>query len=376
MAVVAQKLRLLLSFIISGDDERFSIILRKIHNVDVHSTFNYSALHHAVLYNRVEMTARLLSRNADMHLLPVVVNIEDVFVSMNSVENLSDKRLFQALKMSPICVCMLTKSKEMQKLLFGNIDKWTYSQQSDVLDAAILFGDIRIVDLIMKHGGDKMGRMLERRTPSLSWGFQTTNMEMEYTIKGKIQIDISRFSVENFKSPRILRLLRGNIRIEPRVFRKIKKIISSHPSMLWHRENKKYTGSRYTTREQTGNTPLAVLLETMQRLKESLREKSMMLQDQDFMDLANAIPNIFLTSVQNDIDVMKQNILLTSSSLEMWIWHKMVQTLRLAMGMSIHHRLGNMEKCRVSILGNDMMDFIFEIFLKTVSDSEKMYMVS
>ena len=371
---MAQKLRLLLKSIVDGDCEIFDIVLRKIQNVDAHSKLQPSALHHAALYNRIDMAAKLLSRDANMHLLPIILAAEKNFIATLSIENLSDNTLFQAFRVSPVCVCVLTKSKKLQELFFSNINTWTHYQKMNVLDFAILFGNVRVTDLIMKHGGTKMQKMLETKSPSLSWAF--SNINTAFCVSGKVKVDISEFSVENFKNPVVMRLLRGNIILEPKMFRKIKKIIRRYPSMLWHRENKQYTGARYTTREHTGNTPLAVLLQTIQGYYDDVRKRTIQLQSPEFLDIANTIPNVFLTPFVRDLDIMKQNIKVISSSLEMWIWYKMVRTLRLAMGMGTHKRLGNMNNCFIGVLGNDNMDVIFEMFLKSVSDVEKMYMVS
>ena len=160
------------------------------------------------------------------------------------------------------------------------------------------------------------------------------------------------------------------------MFRKIKKIIRRHPSMLWHRENKQYTGARYTTREQTGNTPLAVLILKIQGYHDSVRKRTIQMHSTEFLHIANTMPEVFLKPLVRDIDLMKQNIKVISSSLEMWIWYKMVKTLRLAMGMATHRRLGGMNNCFIRVLSNDNMDVIFEMFLSSVSDVEKMYMLS
>jgi len=371
---MAQKLRLLLRFIVDGDDERFGVVLQKMHSVDVQSTLQPSALHHAALYNRIDMAAKLLSRNANMHLLPILVSVEKNFIETQSLENLSDNILLQAFKVSPVCLCVLTKSKQLQELFFRSINTWTHLQKMNVLDFAILFGNVSVTDLIMKHGGTKMERMLETKSPSLSWAF--SNIDMAFVVQGKVNFDFSKFSLENYKNPRVARLLRGSIILEQKMFRKIKKIIRKYPSMLWHRENKHYTGARYTTREQTGNTPLAVLLENIHAYHDYLREKGLQLQSQEFLDIANTMPNVLWRPFVRDLDVMKQNIKIISSSLGMWIWYKMVKTLRLAMGMGTHHRLGDMNNCFIRVLSNDTLDLIFEMFLKTVSDMEKMYMVS
>jgi len=209
----------------------------------------------------------------------------------------------------------LTKSKKLQKLFFRSIHTWTHLQKMNVLDFALLFGNVRVTDLIMKHGGTKMQRMLETKSPSLSWAF--SNVDAAFSVHGKVKVDISQFSLENFKSPIIARLLRGNIILEPKMFRKIKKIIRRHPSMLWHRENKQYTGARYTTREQTGNTPLAVLLQTLQGYNDYVRKRTIKLHSPEFLDIANTMPNVFLNPFVRNLDVMKQNIKLISSSLEM-----------------------------------------------------------
>jgi len=100
------------------------------------------------------------------------------------------------------------------------------------------------------------------------------------------------------------------------------------------------------------------------------------LHSPEFLDIANTMPDVFLKPLVRDLDVMKQNIKVISSSLEMWIWYKMVKTLRLAMGMGTHHRLGDMNSCFIGVLGNGTMDVIFEMFLSNVSDVEKMYMLS
>jgi len=369
-----QKLRLLLKFIVDGDDDRFCVVLRKMKDVNVQSTLQPSALHYAALYNRIDMAAKLLSRDANMHLLPITLSVEKNFIATQSVENLSDNTLFQAFKVSPVCVCVLTKSKELQELFFHSIHTWTHLQKMNVLDFAVLFGNVRVTDLIMKHGGTKMQKMLETKSPSLSWAF--SNIDAAFPVNGKVNVDFSEFLVENFKSPIIARLLRGNIILEPKMFRKIKKIIRRHPSMLWHRENKQYTGARYTTREQTGDTPLAVLLQTLQGYHDSVRKRTIQLHSPEFLDIANTMPDVFLKPWIRDLDVMKQNIKVISSSLEMWIWYKMVKTLRLAMGMGTHHRLGGMNNCFIRVLGNDNMDVIFDMFLSNVSDMEKMYMLS
>ena len=371
---MAQKLRLLLKFIVDGDDERFCVVLRKLHSVDVHSTLQPSALHYAALYNRIDMAAELLLRNADMHLLPIIVSVEKNFIATQSIENLSDNVLLQAFKVSPVCVCVLTKSQKLQELFFCSIHTWTHLQKMNILDFAVLFGNVRVTDLIMKHGGTTMQKMLETKSPSLSWAF--SNIEAAFSVHGQVNVDKSQFSLENFKSPVVARLLRGNIILEPKMFRKIKKIIRRHPSMLWHRENKKYTGARYTSREQTGNTPLAVLLQTIQGYHDFVHKRTIQLNDPEFLNIANIMPNVFLKPFVRNLDVMKQNIKVISSSLEMWIWLKMVKTLRLAMGMATHHRLGNMNNCFINVLGPDTIDLIFEMFLKSVSDMEKIYMVS
>jgi len=373
VADMAQKLRLLVKFIVDGDDERFSLVLRKMHNVDIETTLQPSALHYAALYNRVDMAAKLLSRNANMNLVPILVSLEENFIAMQSSVKLPDNILLHALRVSPVRVSVLTRSKELQKVFFRSIDTWTYSQKMNVLDFAILFGNVSVTDLIMKHGGTKMERMLETKTPSLSWAF--SKIEIPFSVRGKLSIDFAKFSVEHYRSPVIARLL-GNIILEPKMFRKLKKIIRRYPSMLWHRENKQYTGARYTTREKTGNTPLAVLLHTIQGYHESVREKSVRMQSKEFLDIANTMPAVFLRSIVTDLDVMKQNINVVSSSLEVWIWYKMVKTLRLAMGMATHRRLGGMNNCFIRILGNDNMDMIFEMFFETVSEEQKMYMVS
>jgi len=370
---MAQKLRLLVKFIVDGDDERFSLVLRKMHNVDIETTLQPSALHYAALYNRVDMAAKLLSRNANMNLVPILVSLEENFIAMQSSVKLPDNILLHALRVSPVCVSVLTRSKELQKVFFRSIDTWTYSQKMNVLDFAILFGNVSVTDLIMKHGGTKMERMLETKTPSLSWAF--SKIEIPFSVRGKLSIDFAKFSVEHYRSPVIARLL-GNIILEPKMFHKLKKIIRRYPSMLWHRENKQYTGARYTTREKTGNTPLAVLLHTIQGYHESVREKSVRMQSKEFLDIANTMPAVFLRSIVTDLDAMKQNINVVSSSLEVWIWYKMVKTLRLAMGMATHRRLGGMNNCFIRILGNDNMDMIFEMFFETVSEEQKMYMVS
>jgi len=370
----AQKLRLLAKFVTEGDDERFGILLSKLDNVDIQTKFQNSALHYAVLYSRFEMARVLLSRKANMHLEPMLTSIENTFLSIPVIENFENNLLMRSLQMSPVSACIMKRCYGMQDLLFENMDTWTHKQKSEVLKTAILFGNIAMVDRLMESGGNRLANMLETPCPPLAWSLH--NIDMAFGVSGKIRFCVEELSNESLEDPRLTQMIMSTIEVNANWFDGIKTVIRKYPFMLWHRFNSHYTGSRNTVRESTGDTPLVFLLRLLKTFELNLKNRDSFLQDEEWTPLSLSLGPEFKVVFDRTTSIMRKNLEITNTSLESWVWRRMVNDLRIAMRMATHSKLASYKKCTVKIIGSDIIDFIFEILISTITDTEKLYMVS
>jgi len=146
--------------------------------------------------------------------------------------------------------------------------------------------------------------------------------------------------------------------------------------MLWDRYNYLHTGRRYTRREENGLTPYGVLLDYLERFRISIENREISKKSPEWRSVVEANGQNFSDWHDQHTTVMIKNMSCMHASLGTWMWNAMLKDLRLAMGMATNTRLGGSEKCVLKILCNDTMNFIFEELIKSISYSEKYFMVS
>jgi len=379
METAPQKFRLMARFISENNYDEFNLLLPKLTDINFQTDFNNSALHDSLMYNRVEMARRLILKNANMHQTPIITSAIQTFSSMNLMhhQSFNHELILTMLTMSPACASVIhgkiSEDQVMQNVFLESINESSHGQRNDMMKIAVAYGNLHFVDVMMRNGDEAIFRRLEMGITPLMWSMM--NFYEIFNVSGKVE-----FSIEDILSGILLKKIIAKISERLSILKKedfddIKTIITKYPFLLWDRYNEKHFGNRYTTREATGKTSMAILMETIIKIRKIQLKNQIMVTDAEFQVIGNITTNIIETANVHK-DLMFRNLYTVENEFGLWMWNQMLQELRLAMGMAKHDRLGSLNKCEIKMLGNDEMDFIFKELISSISWDEKLYMVS
>jgi len=377
METATQKFRLMARFIAEGNDYGFNLLLPKLTDINFQTNFHNTALHDCLMYNRDEMARRLISQNADIYQQPILTSALQTFSSMKNMDLIIPEFKICMLNLPPVYASIIHGKKSadqvMQNIFFDQINLSSQLQKNNIMRIAMAYGNIHVFDLMMQSGDKTLCSRLEMDVTPLMWSI--INIYEVFNVSGIIQFSIEDILSGILRNPAMEKIAGKMTILEESDFDGIKSIISKYPYLLWDRHNKNYFGNRYTTREATGKTPMAMLMETLIQIEKKSSLNQMIACNAAHEAVGDLATNL-IDTCSNQKKLLGLNVFMVESVLGSWIWNKMLQELRLAVGMATHSRLGASKKCEIKFLGNDEMDFIFKELIKSISWDEKMFMVS
>jgi len=307
-------------------------------NVNYQCNSRSTALHSAVLYNNVEAARLLLGRGADMMQLPI----------KHTRQHEYECPLLLAFRMGV--------SREAVQLLFLSVLGDTAPQ---LLNAAALKQIAQLTQCAMMHC-----------TPRVFFAAS------EYD-GGKKRVNYAGLT-PLFFTLRQVSLYENNVPRCMQTMQNVLAIVDRYPHIAWERycsSDAKHVSTGTPGWPSVGSTALGMLMyETMPCRKQRDKQYGVML-DRKTLALAqvnvNTFGNLSLLSAEVD-EKREQDPYVTSNRQVDTYFNKefvpslfdmMLSTMRIALGMATHPRLGERPDCTISQLGSDVMKMIFSQLL-------------
>jgi len=321
--------------------------MKKIVDINFQCKERPTALHTAVIHNNVAVAALLLERGADMMIAPLKKN----------VRNESECTLLMAFKQSD-------SHEDMQLLLLRHLSDFSL----DKIDGVVLKKIVRVAQCALLYSSKRVYFAAEELKMRMVVGEPSGFNPLMFTI-----MQVGLFEDDVAKCGKILD--------------HVLEIVNEDSAMLWHRfyyiptANKNKKVPLYT-----GGTALGMLLfhigaNRQKRCTEfagaysrgKIRMAQYMLStDPHAAGLAHSLVqrNAALKEIHGrNVELMAY----FAKDFAPRLFAKMLPSMRVALGMSTHVRLGNQHNCAIAQLNSDLMNMIFNELVNGITTAPEKY---
>jgi len=314
----------------------------KVANINFQCKARPTALHTAVLHNNVEVAALLLQRGGDMMLAPLKQRFPNEF----------DCTLLAAFKQGE-------SHEDMQFLLLRHLS----GCRRDAFDSVALKNIARAAQYAMLHCGARVYFAAEEMKTKMTVANPTGLTPLMYTL---IQVGLHEEDVDKCVE----------------ILDRVVEILDRDPTQLWQRYCCSNVAKRGSLSVFSGGTALATLLffvlaDRQKRCTEYAgylagveRGKALMAQYIPATDPHHA--GMVQFGIERDAKQKRMhetNLAIMrhlAHEVAPCIFAKMLPSMRIALGMGTHGRLGNQHDCGVGQLGVDIMNVIFNELVRGI----------
>jgi len=304
-------------------------LIGKIGNVNYQNVTRHTALHSAVAHNNVGVAKMLLSRGADVMLMP----------KRQTYENGHECPLLMALKRG-------RSHEAMQLMLLAAV--------RTIVPCTLSENQLRKIAMLAHYA------ML-----------YTTPLVFYKAIEGDA-VDDDRRNSEGLTplmfTMRRVSMFESSTEVCQRKMQHMAQIVTKHPHMLWQRYSRESVKTgRAILCQSPGSTALGmVLFEVMTARRDRMQlnkiryaaNQQMHPQHPSLLELGHKIQRDGAT------DHFLEHAFIPC------FWAHMLQQMRTALGMATHDRLGGSVCCHIKCLSADVMDMVFEAMLIAMTRSD------
>jgi len=323
--------------------------MNKIVDINFQCKARPTALHTAVFHNNVAVAALLLERGADMMIAPL----------KKCVKNESECTLLMAFKQSD-------SHEDMQLLLLRHLSDFSL----DKMDAVVLKKIVRVAQCALLYSSKRVFFAAEELKMRMVVGEPSGFNPLMFTI-----MQVGLFEDDVAKCGKILD--------------HVLEIVNEDSAMLWHRYYLPSANKKRKLPLYTGGTALGMLLfhigadrqkrctEYAGYLEGVARGKIRMAQYMPSTDPHAA--GLALSMIQRNAElkeIHERNLELMAYFAKDFaprLFAKMLPSMRVALGMSTHVRLGNQHNCAIAQLNSDLMNMIFNQLVNGITTAPEKY---
>jgi len=323
--------------------------VHKVANINFQCKARPTALYTAVVYNNVEAAALLLERGADMMVVPL----------KKCVKNESECALLMAFKQGE-------SHEDMQLLLLRHLSNCN----CDKFDSVALKNIARVAQYAMMYCSTRAFFAAEEMKIKMGVVKSTGFNPLMFTV---IQVG----------------LFEDNVATCVKIFEHILEIVDKDSTMLWQRYYSTIGKQQGALRPYTGGTALGMLLfhvmadrekrctEYAEYLDGVVRGNARMAQYMPSTDPHHdGFVQFVIEREAEQKSIHEKNLAVMSyftKELAPCLFAKMLPSMRVALAMGTHPRLGDQKACGVRQLNADIMNVIFNQLVSGIVTSPEDY---